>query len=245
METAAKWQESHSRKVTACWLRWLTLSVHLCVIPVGHYSCRNCNFTTITTNWFPQLAGRTFSFRFVSPVLLRAFRSTIMQQSCTHPPTNSPRGFFKMRGNRQEGGDFRLWHMHCKFIRGSQLCHMMSLTVLRFICTVKSGNCTYVCGVVGGGVQNGGHKSTGSSYISLHTWDINFCVKSVSGPPKNCLAREKFVMCIIYFFHTHELRIFYLIRDFLWSQPSIRLHSICIAIKLLASWILEKTIDSS
>lgn len=64
-------------------------------------------------------------------------------------------------------------------------------------------------------------------------------------PPKIVWPREKFVMCIIYFFHTHELRIFYLIRDFLWSQPSIRLHSICIAIKLLASWILEKTIDSS
>lgn len=155
MKTAAKWQESYSRKVTACWLRWLTLSVHLCVIPVGHYSCRNCNFTTITTNWFPQLAGRTFSFRFVSPILLRAFRSTIMQQSCTHPPTNSPRGFFRMRGNRREGGDFRLWHMHCKFILGSQLCHMMSLTVLRFICTVKSGNCTYVCGVGGGGCMGG------------------------------------------------------------------------------------------
>lgn len=24
-----------------------------------HYSCRNCNFTTITTNWFPQLVADT------------------------------------------------------------------------------------------------------------------------------------------------------------------------------------------
>lgn len=112
----------------------------LSVIPLGHYSCRNCNFTTITTNWFPQLAGRTFSFRLVS-----SFFVSSALQLCS----KVIRIFWV--GLREEGwlvgwwkDNFRLRHMHCKFILGRQLCHMMSLTVLRFICTVKSGNCTYV-----------------------------------------------------------------------------------------------------
>lgn len=224
-----RWWESHLSEVTRCSFYHLFLFLALFALSHSLAQCHssgplqlqklqfhdNYHKLVSSTGWANIFSSSRF-------VLLRVFRLTIMQQSYTD--------FLGGLGGGWKD-NFRLRHMHCKFILGRQLCHMMSLTVLRFICTVKSGNCTYVLAPSPSPSPSpsSSRPQRMSSYISLHTWDINFCVKSVSGPKFPLQA--KFVMCIIYFFHS---RLSYLIRDiFLWSQRSIRLHSICITIKLL------------